>query len=92
LYGRCFAQDVPALDIRDISFLCVAKDSSSATIGGGILTGDLATGLAAHKLVTAMGSVSLVGYIGFATHGGYGPFTSNFGLGAVQILAAKIVN
>lgn len=92
LYGRCFAQDALALDMRDIAFVHVTDDRSSVTLGGGILMGDLAMGLAAHKLATAMGSVSSVGYVGWSTHGGYGPFTSNFGLGADQILAAKVVN
>ena len=92
LYGRCFAQDALTLDMRVMSFVHVADDRSSATLGGGILAGDLATVLAAHKLATAMGSVSSVGYVGWATHGGYGAFTSNYGLGTEQILAAKVVN
>ncbi len=92
LWGRCFAQDALAIDMRDIAFVYIAEDRCSAKIGGGVLTGDLATTLAQHKLATSMGSVSSVGYVGWATHGGYGPFIANYGLGVDQILGAKLVN
>jgi FAD/FMN-containing dehydrogenase len=70
LYGRCFAQDALAIDMRDIAFVDVDPTGSSATIGGGILAGSLATELAKQKLATAYGSVPSVGYVGWSTHGG----------------------
>lgn len=33
-----------------------------------------------------------VGYVGWATLGGYGPFSSSHGLGADQIVGAKVVD
>jgi FAD/FMN-containing dehydrogenase len=33
-----------------------------------------------------------VGYVGWATQGGIGPFTTLHGLGADQIISAKLVN
>jgi FAD/FMN-containing dehydrogenase len=70
LYGRCFAQGALAIDMRDIAFVNVDPSGLSATIGGGILAGSLATELAKKKLATAYGSVPSVGYIGWSTHGG----------------------
>jgi FAD/FMN-containing dehydrogenase len=38
------------------------------------------------------GTIASVGYVGWATLGGYGPFSALYGLGADQIVGAKIVN
>ena len=70
LYGRCFAHGALAIDMRDIAFVDVDPDGTSATIGGGILSGSLATELAKKKLATAYGSIGSVGYVGWSTHGG----------------------
>lgn len=70
LHGRCFAEDALAIDMRDIAFVDVHTNGTSATIGGGILSGSLATELAKKKLATAYGSIPSVGYIGWAAHGG----------------------
>lgn len=70
LYGRCFAENALAIDMRDISHVEVSADKLSARIGGGILTGRFAEQLAKQNLATAFGSVPSVGYIGWATHGG----------------------
>lgn len=70
LYGRCFAQDALGIDMRDIAFVDVDSAGTSATIGGGILAGSLATELAKKNLATAYGSVPSVGYVGWSTHGG----------------------
>jgi FAD/FMN-containing dehydrogenase len=38
------------------------------------------------------GTVASVGYVGWATLGGYGPFSTSHGLGADQIVGARLVN
>ena len=70
LYGRAFAQDALAIDMRDIAFVDIDPAGTSATIGGGILAGSVATELAKRNLATAYGSVPSVGYVGWSTHGG----------------------
>ena len=70
LHGRCFAQNALGIDMRDIAFVDVDPNGTSATIGGGTLTGFLATELAKKKLATAYGSIPYVGYVGWSTHGG----------------------
>lgn len=70
LYGRAFAQNALGIDMRDIAFVEVDSNGTSATIGGGTLAGSLARELAKRKLATAYGSVPSVGYVGWSTHGG----------------------
>lgn len=47
---------------------------------------------AKEGLATPTASVGSIGHVGWATYGGYGLFRSNFGLGADQIVAAKIAD
>lgn len=92
LFGYSMADGAMTIDLRDISHVKVEEGKLSAKIGGGTLLGDIATQLLKHGLVTPTGTVPSVGYVGWAIYGGYGPLSPNFGLGADQILGAKIVN
>lgn len=56
------------------------------------MLGNLAEALAKEGLATLTRSVPSIGYVGWATYGGYDAFSANFGLGADQIVAAKIVD
>jgi FAD/FMN-containing dehydrogenase len=92
LFGRSVAHDAVTIDMRDIAHVKIDKASLSARIGGGIIVMDLLTQLGKENLVTAAGTIPSVGYVGWATHGGYGVLSQNYGLGADQILGAKVVN
>lgn len=92
LSGHSMVEGALTIDMRDIAFVSIASDSQSATIGGGILSGALAEELWKEGLATPTGSIPSVGYVGWATYGGYGPFSAHWGLGADQIIGAKIVN
>lgn len=92
LFGRSFKPDAVALDLRKLNRVQVDRQSLTARIGGGALTSDLAQALGEHGLVAASPTVPSVGYLGWAMHGGYGPYLGHFGLGADQILAAKVIN
>lgn len=92
IHGRSHANDSVTLDMRDIAYVEVDKSSSTAKVGGGILTGEVATQLSKHGLATASTNTPQVGWAGWALYGGYGPFLPNFGLGADQIVGAKVVN
>jgi FAD/FMN-containing dehydrogenase len=70
----------------------VAEDRKSATVGGGILQGELVNALWDQGLATSTGTIPTVGYIGWASYGGYGPFSSHWGLGVDQIIGATLVN
>jgi FAD/FMN-containing dehydrogenase len=68
------------------------KDVSTATVGGGILIGDLIAALQAEGFATPVGSLPMVGYVGWAMYGGYGAYSAPLGLGVDQIVGAKLVN
>lgn len=79
------------LDLRGLNSVTIAGDSASATVGGGILTGELAPALGDRGLFTPIGWHPMVGYAGWAMGGGYGMYASAYGLGVDQILAARLV-
>jgi FAD/FMN-containing dehydrogenase len=92
LYGASCVQDALMVDMRDIAFVDIDKEKSSARVGGGILQGKLAKELSKEGLVTAMGSLGFVGFIGWGCYGGYGSLSAKYGLGVDNILAAKVVS
>lgn len=92
LFGQSTVEGALTIDMRDIASVTVDSDRTSARVGGGILQGDLAAQLWQEGLATPTGTIASVGYVGWATYGGYGPFSAHWGLGADQILGAKIVN
>lgn len=92
LFLRSMANDAVTVDLRDIAHVHIDRESHSARIGGGILISDLAAELGKADLATAYGTIPTVGYVGWAIHGGYGPLGGLYGLGADQILGARVVN
>lgn len=92
LFHRCMANDAVVVDLRDIAHVHVNPESQSARIGGGVLVREVAAQLAKENLATACSVIPTVGYVGWAIHGGYGLLSSLYGLGADQILGAKVVN
>ncbi|KAL2859290.1 oxidoreductase [Aspergillus pseudodeflectus] len=92
LEGRSSVNEALQIDLRALNSVAVAPDRKSATVGGGILQGELGNKLWEEGLATATGSVPSVGYTGWATYGGYGPFSSHWGLGVDQIIGATIVD
>ncbi|KAL2813861.1 hypothetical protein BJX63DRAFT_431721 [Aspergillus granulosus] len=100
MHGRSMKQDTVALDMRLINHVQIDSPSdedsenevSTATVGGGILIGDLISRLQVHGFATPVGSVPAVGYVGWAMYGGYGAYSAQFGLGVDQIVGAKVVN
>jgi FAD/FMN-containing dehydrogenase len=92
VFGVSVVEGALTIDMRDISYISIDKQSSTAKIGGGILEGELAEELAKESLATPTASLGSIGHVGWATYGGYGLLRSNFGLGVDQIVAAKIVD
>jgi len=92
IFGLSIVEGALTIDMRDIKYVDVDKQVSTAKIGGGILEGELAQQLEKEGLATPTGNVGSIGHVGWATYGGYGMFRSNFGLGVDQIVAAKLVD
>ncbi|KAI0490938.1 hypothetical protein F4859DRAFT_508728 [Xylaria cf. heliscus] len=87
--GGTEGQDVLWIDMRDIDHLEVGGDKTTARIGGGILFRGLTEALAENGLVTPAATIANMGYVAL---GGHGPFSALCGLGADQIVSAKVVN
>jgi FAD/FMN-containing dehydrogenase len=92
LSGRSIMQDTVQIDMRDINYVHVSDDKTTARIGGGILHGKLLEELAPHDLMIPVGSIGTVGYVGWSCLGGYGPYSPSCGLGLDQIVGARLVN
>ncbi|KAJ5713944.1 uncharacterized protein N7483_011125 [Penicillium malachiteum] len=92
LEGRALVQDALLIDLRTLDSVAVAEDLKSATVGGGILQGELINQLWAKGVATSTGSIPHVGFFGWASYGGYGPFSSKWGLGVDNIIGATVVD
>ncbi|KUI59746.1 6-hydroxy-D-nicotine oxidase [Cytospora mali] len=90
--GRALVDNALLIDLRDIAYVNVSEDRTTAKVGGGILASQLLKALGEHGLITPCGSTGSVGYVGWSTLGGYGPFSTLYGLGVDQIISATLVN
>jgi FAD/FMN-containing dehydrogenase len=92
MFGRYQVNDAIIIDLREIAYIHVDRDSHTARIGGGVLIADLIKELDQHGMVVPHPVISSVGFVGWATHGGYGLLNAEYGMGADQILQAKLVD
>jgi FAD/FMN-containing dehydrogenase len=89
--ARSVADGCLVIDLREIKSIEISEDKQTATIGGGILIGDVIKTLTPQRLVTPFGYFPTIGYAGWAMMGGYGWLASRFGLGVDQIKRARVV-
>ncbi|KAJ9232755.1 CAZyme family AA7 [Paecilomyces variotii] len=92
LFGRSQVHGAITIDLRDIAYIHVDEGACTARLGGGVLVADLVKELESYGLVTPTGTIPSVGYVGWATYGGYGLLSAQYGLGADQILGARVVD
>ncbi|KAJ0129904.1 hypothetical protein HZ326_26994 [Fusarium oxysporum f. sp. albedinis] len=90
-YGRSLVDNGVVVDMRSLSSVNVADDQKSASVGGGVIAGDLQQALAKHGLFTPTGQAKTVGYVSWACGGGYGFYVGTYGFGVDQILGARVV-
>jgi hypothetical protein len=88
--GRNLVSRGVVLDLRSLDWVKVAKDRETVRVGGGVAGGKLLRFLESHDLFTPTGFCSTVGYTGWAVGGGYGSYTGLYGLGADQIVSARL--
>ncbi|KAI1180797.1 hypothetical protein F4777DRAFT_596065 [Nemania sp. FL0916] len=84
--------DIMWIDMRDIDYVDVAGDRTTAKVGGGIFFRGLSEALKEQGLVTLADTIANIGYAGWETIASYGHFSALHGLGADQIVSAKFVN
>ncbi|KAI0006552.1 hypothetical protein F4779DRAFT_629751 [Xylariaceae sp. FL0662B] len=91
LSGRSLVENGVVIDMSAFDTITISEDRAFARIGAGVLANRLTTVLDDHGLYTPHGWCDLVGYVGWACGGGYGLSTGQYGLGAHQLLGARIV-
>lgn len=64
--GRSQVADALTIDLRDIAYVHVDHDKSTARVGGGVLLTTVTEELGKHGLVTPVGTMGFVGYVGWA--------------------------
>jgi len=91
LHGRYTSEDAILLDVSQVTNIQVFPDHHTVTIGPGVQGLPLLQALDAHGLTTAVGWCSRVSAIGWAAGGGYGIAQGVWGLGADNILGARVI-
>lgn len=91
-FGRFTAAGAVLLDLRKLDSVSIDAENSTARIGGGIIILNLLKVLKDNGFHASTGACGMVGYTGWALAGGLGPFMNSHGVGADQIVGAKVVN
>ena len=92
MYGRSQIHDGITIDMREIAHVEVDRENLTARVGGGVIIMSLLKALQAYGATTPCGTIPTVGYTGWAIHGGYGLLSATCGMGADQILGAKVID
>lgn len=92
MYKRYTKAGAVLIDLRALKNVEVSADKKTATVGAGLTSEQLLAELEPHGLQAVTGTGATVGFAGWSMGGGYGPLDSQYGIGAHQIVGAKIVN
>lgn len=92
MYGRFTAPGVVSVDLRKLNSVTVSGDKSTVRVGGGVTASRVLEELEKHGLQVPVGSCGSVGFTAWCLGGGLGPYLQSYGLGADQIVGAKVVN
>ncbi|KAF4964816.1 hypothetical protein FZEAL_10835 [Fusarium zealandicum] len=92
MFGRFSALDAVSIDLRDLTNVVVSPDKKTARVGGGATNYQVLEALNGHGLTAPVGSCGTVGFAGWCLCGGFGPYVHSYGLGADQIVGARVVN
>ncbi|KAI0397925.1 FAD-binding domain-containing protein [Xylariaceae sp. FL0594] len=85
------AKDALQIDVRKMSYVRVAEDGKSATIGGGASAKQVVDALEAVGKRTVTGICENVGISALTLGGGHGWLQGEYGLAADQVLSARLV-
>ncbi|TFK19274.1 glucooligosaccharide oxidase [Coprinopsis marcescibilis] len=79
------------VDLRNLNGVQIDSSSNRATIGPGVVLGDLAVALSRGKRALPHGTCPLVGVGGHSSYGGYGPTSRKWGLLMDTIQESEVV-
>ncbi|RSL53970.1 hypothetical protein CEP53_007570 [Fusarium sp. AF-6] len=91
MFGRFSALDAVCIDLRDLNTVTISPDKKTARVGGGATNYQVLEALSKHGLTAPAGSCGTVGFVGWCLGGGFGPYAHSYGLGADQIVGARVV-
>src|SRR5262249_15591982 len=89
--GRAVADDALMIDLAEMKALAIDPDRATATVGGGVVWGELNAAAAEHGLAVTGGAISTTGVAGLTLGGGLGWLMAKHGLAADNLLAAELV-
>lgn len=97
VFGRFTRLNTVSIDLRNLNLVQVSpalQDGGSwtARVGGGATMEQVLQELAKYQLQTPIGACGDVGFVSWALIGGFGPYMNCYGLGADQIVGARVVN
>ncbi len=92
IYKRYTKPGAVLIDLRSLKNVSVAADKKTAAVGAGLTSEQLLAELESQGLQAVTGTGATVGFAGWSMGGGYGPLDSQYGIGAHQIVGAKVVN
>ncbi|KAL5085368.1 hypothetical protein Trisim1_010593 [Trichoderma cf. simile WF8] len=91
-FGRFSAHNAVVIDLRKLNAVVVSEDKSTVRVGGGVTASRVLDVLKKHGLQVPVGSCGSVGFTSWCLVGGLGPYSESYGLGADQIVGAKMVD
>ncbi|RMJ10908.1 hypothetical protein CDV36_009455 [Fusarium kuroshium] len=91
MFGRFSALDAVSIDLRNLNTVTISPDKKTARVGGGATNYQVLEALSKHGLTAPAGSCGTVGFVGWCLGGGFGPYVHSYGLGADQIVGARVV-
>lgn len=98
MFGRYAADGAVSIDLRDLNHVTVEERAATdrgqgtAWVQGGTTMLQLQEVLEKHGQTAAMGNCGHVGFVGWCLIGGLGPYMHSYGIGADQIISARVVN
>ncbi|KAL7930192.1 hypothetical protein V8C35DRAFT_313779 [Trichoderma chlorosporum] len=92
MFGRFSAHNAIVIDLRKLNAVVVSEDKSTVRVGGGVTASRVLDELDKQGLQVPVGSCGTVGFTSWCLVGGLGPYSESYGLGADQIVGAKMVD
>lgn len=92
MFGRFTVLGAISVDLRDLTSVKVSPDKKTARVQGGASAVQVLEALQPLGLQVAIGTCGDVGFAGWSLVGGFGPYLHSYGLGAHQIVGAKVVD
>jgi hypothetical protein len=89
--GRALRDGGLVIDLTSMRAVTVDPDAEIATAQGGATAGDVVAHAGQFGLAPVTGTVKAVGMAGLTLGGGYGPLCGKHGLGADNLLGARVV-